>query len=383
MSQPETSIAIIGAGPLGLSVALALHRRGHHPVVYDAGQATGHDDDGRILALSHGSRDLLDLLGAWPGANATEIRQINVSQLHGTSEIRIRAEECHVPALGYVVAARHLVRRLQTQAVQLNIPIRYDSRLDDVIADRDRACFSITQGQGSPMTDHAQLVVCCEGAIPDEAATTRRNYDQHALLCVAHPKKPHTHLAHERFTPDGPLALLPHGTAYAVVWTVPAAHAAVMHHAPNAEWLAALNTVLPATLQLAAIEARTAYPLGLRMRREVTGDRCVWLGNAAQTLHPVAGQGFNLALRDAWELAEILTGASDPGAPPRLRAYSRQRRLDRSATVGFTDTLVRGFSNSHPLLSPLRGMGLAALEALPPLRRFVARRMIFGARAWP
>ena len=128
---------------------------------------------------------------------------------------------------------------------------------------------------------------------------------------------------------------------------------------------------------------RVAYPLGLRYRPDPIGERQVWLGNAAQTLHPVAGQGFNLALRDIWGLAEQAGAAGDPGAPEVLAAYARGRRADRRGAIGFTDLLIDGLPSDFPPQRHVRGAGLLALDLLPGLRGFVARRMIFGARAWP
>ncbi len=121
----------------------------------------------------------------------------------------------------------------------------------------------------------------------------------------------------------------------------------------------------------------------MNLRRTTVGERTVWLGNAAQTLHPVAGQGFNLGLRDVWELAQTLRGCTDPGSTEVLTRHARNRRADRWGTAGFTDGLVRLFSNDNSLLGHARGAGLLALDMLPPLRHFVAKRMIFGARAWP
>ena len=153
-------------------------------------------------------------------------------------------------------------------------------------------------------------------------------------------------------------------------------------------YLDCLQHAIGTRLTLKHIGERRCYPLELRYRRNPVEARCVWLGNAAQTLHPVAGQGFNLALRDVWSLAETLLDASaqpdaDIGSPATLDLYRRSRRIDRRGTIGFTDGLVRLFSNDNPALRHLRGAGLVGLDLLPPLRHFVARRMMFGARAWP
>jgi 2-octaprenyl-6-methoxyphenol hydroxylase len=383
--DPDThDIAIIGAGPLGLATALALARRGHHPCLFDARQADAEDTDARILALSHGSRDLLELLDAWEPSQGTSIARIEVSQQGGWGRTRILATDYRLPALGYVMKARQLVARLRNRVLAEGIPIEYDARTTLHGGSANSATFSVSSSAGNIHIHQARLVVCCEGAIPDGALALNHDYDQHALLCVATPDQPHHNLAHERFTPQGPIALLPHGSNYAVVWTVATAQADALMQAPESAWLEQLNAAIGPQTHLTELTERARYPLGLRMRREATGPRCVWLGNAAQTLHPVAGQGFNLALRDAWELADTLTGAADPGEAELLSAYARRRAPDREATIRFTDLLVRGFSAPpSPLLTDLRGLGLMMLDCMPPLRHFLAKRMIFGTRAWP
>lgn len=381
MSAP--AIAIIGAGPLGLATALALARRGQTVEVFDARPAGAAASDTRTLALSHGSRELLELLGAWPAAQVTAIEKILVSQQEGAGRTRLDAAEQGLPALGYVLPARTLAASLQTRVGAAGISVHYDTRVAPAAAGAESIRLQLARADGGRSEAEALLLLRCEGFVPESEADRARDYDQHALLCRATARAPHRHLAHERFTARGPIALLPSGPDYAVVWTVPARQAETLMAAPEADWLAALNAALGGLATLDSISERAHHPLGLRMRRDITAPRCVWLGNAAQTLHPVAGQGFNLALRDAWELADTLTGAPDPGTPALLARYAARRRLDREGAAFFTDLLVRGFSTGHPLLAGLRGMGLAALDALPPLRGFVARRMIYGARAWP
>ncbi|MDD5298533.1 MAG: FAD-dependent monooxygenase, partial [Rhodocyclaceae bacterium] len=152
----------------------------------------------------------------------------------------------------------------------------------------------------------------------------------------------------------------------------------------DATFLARLQEQFGERLHFVSVEPRFSYPLLLRYRPQPVGPRQAWLGNSAQTIHPVGGQGFNLALRDAWQLADtLLRNGGDPGAPQLLHLYARRRSLDRRSTIGFTDLLVRTFSNANPLLAAGRGMGLFLLDVLPPLRDFVARRMMYGARAWP
>ena len=383
MSAPSPAIAIIGAGPLGLSAALALNRRGHAVELFDARSKSALTQENRTLALSHASRELLELLGAWPAAHATPITRITISQQGGPGRSHLSASEQRLPALGYVLPARELAAALLARVRKAGIAVHHDTRLAGSTASAGQIALNLHHASGDPLEVQRALLLRCEGFVPEQDATRCRDYDQHALLCRATPAQPHANLAHERFTARGPIALLPFGKDYAVVWTVPASEAEQLMAAPDADWLAALNNALGGLATLKAISEHAHHPLGLRMRREITAPRCVWLGNAAQTLHPVAGQGFNLALRDVWELADTLTGAADPGAPELLRRYAARRRLDREGAAGFTDLLVRGFSSNNPLLTGLRGAGLLALEAVPPLRHFVAKRMIYGARAWP
>ncbi len=178
-----------------------------------------------------------------------------------------------------------------------------------------------------------------------------------------------------------------------VVLTVPNEQAEPLLQLDDAAFLAELRKRFGSRLDFVAAGPRAAFPLALRVRKNIVQTRQVWIGNTAQTLHPVTGQGFNLGLRDAWELAEILLterrrGAphaktGDPGDPTTLAAYARGRRADRLGGMAFTDGIVRLFSNDLGPLKTLRGLGLLALDLTPPLRDFVARRMIWGARAWP
>lgn len=194
----------------------------------------------------------------------------------------------------------------------------------------------------------------------------------------------HQHTAFERFTSDGPLAFLPYEDHFAVVHVVSPTQADTLLALDDEAYLAHLQSGIGRRITLTAVRDRLRYPLGLRYRPSPTGERTVWLGNAAQTLHPVAGQGFNLALRDAWGLAEtLLQHIDDPGHPDTLRAYTASRNLDRKSTIRFTDSLVRIFSNDLIPLHHARGAALFALDICPPLRHFVAKRMMFGARAWP
>ncbi len=350
-----------------MALALALHRQGVAAEIFDARRRGAAGGDRRILALSHGSRLILESLGAWRDIPHTAIAAIDVSQQGGLGRTRIAAREENVPALGYVLAAGALAASLDAALAQAGIAFRDNTRVE---------------ADDKP---DAPLVVWAEGAV-DAPDAVVRDYGQHAVICTATLSEPHGGTAWERFTLRGPVAVLPYGeaagTAVAVVLTCATEEAEATAALDDRAFLALLQERFGRRLAFTAATARHVFPLGLRYRRDPVGAREVWIGNAAQTLHPVGGQGFNLALRDIFELARCLADAADPGAPATLARYAASRRTDRRAAIGFTDALVRVFSNNGPLLRHARGAGLLALDLVPPLRSFLARRMMFGARAW-
>jgi 2-octaprenyl-6-methoxyphenol hydroxylase len=359
----KAPVLIIGGGPAGMALALALHQRGVTARIVDARPRGAAKSDARILALSHGSRLILENLGVWGSIPHTPITTIHISHQGGLGRTQIRATEEHVPALGYVLAAGDLAAALDT--LLTTQAIAFDDNTP------------------SPAHADAALTVHAQGRIDNTAADIRsRDYGQHAVICTTRAATPQRGVAWERFTPAGPVALLPCQDAYAVVMTCPAADSDHIATLDDSDFLTLLQGRFGDRVRLTSVGPRHIYPLGLRVRQNPVSGREVWIGNAAQTLHPVAGQGFNLALRDIIELADMLTDAADPGDAQLLARYAAGRRLDRISTVGFTDGLVRLFSNDSAPLRHLRGAGLLTLDLLPAARSFVARRMMFGARGW-
>jgi 2-octaprenyl-6-methoxyphenol hydroxylase len=346
-----------------MALALALHRQGVPAQIFDARSRGAANEDLRILALSHGARQILEGLGVWHTIPNTPITTIHISHQGGLGITRIRADDEGVPALGYVLAASDLAASLDVAIAEAGISYRDNCRIDP----------------NNPPA--APLTVWAEGAVDAEAAVSR-NYGQHAVICTASAKEVHGGRAWERFTPQGPVAVLPCGRDYAVVLTCPADEAEATAKAGDQDFLDKLQARFGGRLSFTAVGTRHVFPLGLRYRPNPVDERQVWIGNAAQTLHPVAGQGFNLALRDIHELARCLADAPDPGAAEVLAHYARTRRVDRYAAMGFTDVLVHLFSNNNPLLKHARGAGLLALDLLPSARSFIARRMMYGARGW-
>ena len=378
-------VLIAGGGPVGAALALALRASALRISVLEARasrQAAG--DDPRPLALSHGSRLVLERLGVWKALEpVTAIARIHISQRGGFGRVELDAAEARLPALGYVVDYTRLAG-LFAELVQGGwcdyLPGAAVTRLS---AEAGAVAVEVRTERGERRITTSLLVVADGGthAGSDEMRTV--DYQQAAVTARVTSTAEHANVAYERFTPDGPLALLPSGDRLALVWSTTQEHAQQLCASPEAAFLAALQQAFGGRLgRFIAAERRGMYPLALRIARETTTARVARIGNAAQTLHPVAGQGLNLGLRDAWELAAELRRAprENIGAPEFLARYATRRRVDRTGGIWFTHNLVRTFSSDLIPLRFARGLGLTALALLPPARDLLVRRMTFGAR---
>lgn len=346
----EADVVILGAGPVGCTLALALAGSRHAVRLVDphAAPPAGF----RPIALSHASRLILERVGAWGEFAATPIESIHVSQRGAFGRARLQAAEAGVPALGYVAQYADLVAAL-----------------------RERVAIESGAHGGARCTVHA------EGT---DANVKERGYGHEALVARVSAEPASASTAFERFTAEGPLALLPLAGAWAIVWAQPPERAAALLDAPAQAFLDALQRAFGGRAgRFVAVHERVRAPLALRVRRPRVEERAVFIGNAAQTLHPVAGQGLNLGLRDAWDLAQVLHACDDAGDPGTLARFAALRRLDAAATIGVTEVLARSFSGGGALARMARGLALTGLDVLPPARRFFARRMIFGPSALP
>lgn len=381
MDEPVNPVLIVGAGPVGAVCALALRQQGVEARVLEAQPADARADT-RTLALSYGSRLILDRLGVWNKLEGvTPITRIHISQRGALGVARLSAEEVKVPALGYVLPYATLTAALKQVLAESSIAVEYGVAVDRIESGADAAVVHVADGR----SEAAALVVVADGGRGETAPAPKfeRIYDQMAVVCEVQTELPHANQAFERFTPEGPAALLPKGDRYALVWTASNVDAERIAALPDAEFLAALYRHFGGRQgRFVAASPRKTFPLKLAYTGSEASDHVVRIGNAAQTLHPVAGQGFNIGLRDAWELAALCGDmpANEIGSAAMLSAYARGRRVDVLGGVGFTDFLVRVFSNDIGPLRHARGLGLLALEVFPPLKAFVARRMIFGAR---
>jgi 2-octaprenyl-6-methoxyphenol hydroxylase len=370
---PQVDIAIAGGGPIGCSLALALSGSAASVCrIADTGDVAD-----RPIALSHGSRLILERLGAWSPAASSAIETIHVSQ-QGFGRTVMRCSDYGLPALGYVIAYSDLVRNLaaRTPAVSGTLE-RWEPSGDAIVLQ-----LSVN---GEPARMRARLLVLADGGLNRDAARVT-DYRQRALVAEVAAEHPPRGTAWERFTHEGPLALLPFGDRFALVWSTRPRTAEELRALTDPEFLLRLREAFGGRLgSFLSTGPRSSFPLSLRRSAIRPSPRVVAIGNAAQTLHPVAGQGLNLGLRDAFELARMLldSASEEIGSSRSLERFARSRGLDRYAGIGFTDLLVRVFSNSVPPLALARGAGLALLDVLPPARHFLARRMIFGARALP
>ena len=350
MPAPGTDILVRGAGPVGCALALAL--QGSHLRVRIVGKSSSKVAF-RPLALSHASRLILERLDVWRSLEVTPIRRVHVSQQEAFGRTVMDAADAGVPALGYVTDYSALTALLQARCAGLFIEEEIQAR----------------------------CVVHAEGSA---ARSREKRYAQDALVALVRTEPASDGTAFERFTPEGPLALLPLAGRYALVWSCRPERAAELAQCAEAlflERLAAAAGRRPG--RPVQVGERALQPLALRVHPARVMPRAVFIGNAAQTLHPVAGQGLNLGLRDAWDLSRAFVESRDPGDAAVLARYAASRRFDALATIRVTDALAGAFLGTNPLARAARGLALTALDLLPAPRRFFARRMIYGPSALP
>lgn len=395
MASEAYDVLIVGGGLVGSSLARALAPLGLRIGIVEATPADAPAQpsfDARTTALSYTSRQIFDVIGAWPAIAAggmAPIRRIHVSERGRPGLTHIDAAALGVEALGYVADNRVLGAGLQAAlAAQAGVEWLCPALPVHLEFGGAQAAVHIEAG-GERQVLNARLVVAADGgnsAVRRLTGTPARSagYGQTAIIANVRTEQPHRDTAYERFTETGPLALLPAWSAEpdvhrcAMVWTARDAQVEELLGLDEDAFLERLQARFGMRLgRLLAVSARHAYPLSLLHMPQQVKPRLVFIGNAAHTLHPVAGQGFNLGLRDVAALAQVLADAwragGDPGAPDTLRRYARWRRRDQLQTTLVTDGLVRAFSNDFLPLAVLRNLGLSGLSLVPPLKRAFAR----------
>ena len=395
-------VAVCGGGLVGATLALALAELALDVVLIEAhpfGTFGQPSFDDRTTALSNGSRRIFDALRVWPllEREATAIRRIHVSDRGRFGFARLDAAEQGLSALGFVVVNRAigaaLWRRLEDSSVRILAPAKV--RGMQLVDGRQRIeCDLGAQGSASVA---AKLAIAADGAqsaLREAAGIGAQtwNYDQTALVTNVLTQRFHDNVAYERFTPSGPLALLPMSEGrVGLIWTFTPDVAQSVVQANDAEFLARLQDAFGFRLgRFMRVGARQLYPLALTRADEHVADRLAIVGNAAQTLHPIAGQGFNLGLRDAASLAEVLADgraqqpdAFDPGDGLWLERYREWRQADRTNIVRFTDGLVRLFAQPLGPIKALRDVGMLAFDLMPAAKGALSQLSLGAAGRIP
>jgi len=400
-------VAIVGGGMVGATLAAALAPLNLRLALIEAiphNAAAQPSFDERTTALSNGSRRILETLGVWPAlvSAATPIRKIHVSDQGRFGFARIDAAEQGLAAMGYVVPNRALGgalwARLESrlpppQGGSAGLSVFCPAEVSKVTATAQSVAIEITQAQ-QKISIEAKLIVAADGAksavrgaFGVEAQV--RDYQQTAVITTLLPQRFHDNVAYERFTPSGPLALLPlDGGRCTLVLTLTKEAAQAALGWSDQEFLAEVQRRFGFRLgRFLKVGQRVPYPLFLTQSDRTSAERCVIIGNAAQGLHPVAGMGFNLGLRDVASLAELIAERAakggDPGGPELLTEYDAWRAADRGGVIAFTDGLVRLFSNPLSSVSRIRNFGLLAFDLLPPAKSALSRLSTGGSGRIP
>ena len=376
-------VVIVGGGLVGASLAIALARQGVEVGLVEAAPAGQMPAvfDQRNLSFAAATVNALTALGVMQQLRTPTgpIRRIHISRQGDFGRVRLEAQDYGRSTFGQVVVARDFGEALEARLDGLSGLTRYrPARFVGFAPDEaGHRALRIADAEGE-RTLHARLVVAADGtrsAVREALGIGVDEHDYGQTLFVARVRATQAPdgTAYERLGDDGPTALLPRGDRHwGVVHGVAREQAETVAALNDVAWLARLQRAVGWRIgRLVASGERSAYPIARVVAQRLVADRAVVLGNAAQTIHPIGAQGFNLGLRDALTLAEEIARGDDPGAASRLAAYAARRREDRERTLAFSDGLARLTANPSPLLKPVRSAGLVAMEAQPSLQAFL------------
>ena len=389
-SEHTTQILIIGGGPVGATLAVALQQKGIPVTILEARSHRAAHQDQRALALSYGSRIILERLGLWDSLapQATAIKTIHISQRGSLGRSKLQASDYRQEALGYVLSYGALSAALDNALLKSpDVEVVYNAQVTDIGTTQDEACVTFLEtADGSTLKMNVALAVLADGGnsfahIPGLQRESR-DYGHSALVAKVSSELPHKNIAYERFTPAGPIALLPNGNEFSLVWTGEQDEIAALLQMDDKVFLEKLHRHFGDRVgKFLKVGPRSSFPLKLAYLDPTAMPHLAVIGNAAQTMHPVAGQGFNIGLRDAWELATSIaaTDASAWGSATMLRSYRKTRKADTKGGLLFTDFLVNVFSNQLIGLSGVRAAGLGILDVVKPIKQRLVEKMSFGA----
>ena len=381
----KDNIIIVGGGPVGSILALALQQQGMSFTMLEARAKGASHNDTRALALSYGSRLILQKLGVWDAlaAKATAINTIHISQRGGLGRTKLNAADHNMPAIGYVLPYGALTQALDTVLDTTNILYEAEATAIKTLPDASEVTFTLNN---QSQTLQSRLLIVADGGRSlgeiEGIKKETKEYGHNALVSKVTADLPHNHIAYERFTPTGPMALLPNGDAgFSLVWTGEKASIDALLQLDDATFLAQLHAAFGDRVgQFLSVEKRISFPLKLSTLKPSTAPHLAVIGNAAQTMHPVAGQGFNVGMRDAWALADLIinTPPEALGDARMLAFYNKLRQRDTRGGILFTDLLVNVFSNDVIGLGAIRGVGLGLLELIKPAKKMLVGKMSFG-----
>ena len=381
----KDNIIIVGGGPVGSILALALQQQNMAFTMLEARAKGASHNDTRALALSYGSRLILQKLGVWDAlaAKATAINTIHISQRGGLGRTKLNAADHNMPAIGYVLPYGALTQALDTVLDTTNILYEAEATAIKTLPDASEVTFTLNN---QLQTLQSRLLIVADGGRSlgeiEGIKKETKEYGHNALVSKVTADLPHNHIAYERFTPTGPMALLPNGNAgFSLVWTGEKASIDALLQLDDATFLAQLHAAFGDRVgQFLSVEKRISFPLKLSTLKPSTAPHLAVIGNAAQTMHPVAGQGFNVGLRDAWALADLIinTPPEALGDARMLASYNKLRQRDTRGGILFTDLLVNVFSNDVIGLRTIRGVGLGLLELIKPAKKMLVGKMSFG-----
>jgi 2-octaprenyl-6-methoxyphenol hydroxylase len=380
-------IVIVGGGPVGMVLSLLLAKQNIGSTVLEVRKRGAANQDTRALALSFGTRRILEKLGVWQALvpHATAINKIHVSQKGSIGRSLLQAQDYGQEALGYVLSYGALCTVLNAQLAEFPLIHLIDEAQAESIT-HNAACAIVRYRRHDEVHDlQAALLVLADGGRSlEEVAGLKRDtkeYGHDALITKVSAELPHHNIAYERFTPNGPMALLPNGARdFSLVWTGEKSRIAPLLELSDADFLTQFHAEFGDRVgRFLSVEKRMTFPLKLSQLQSTDTPHLVVVGNAAQTMHPVAGQGFNVGLRDAEVLAQHIGNTpGELGGSDMLAAYRSSRKTDTKHGLLFTDFLVNVFSNDILGVSALRSAGIGMFDLVKPAKRYLVSKMSFG-----
>lgn len=386
MKNPE--FIIIGAGPVGLTLSLLLAKQNKDSHLLESRKKNSSHSDKRALALSYGTKLILENLGIWESLKnkVSEIQDIHTSQKNSLGRTLLSASQCNLPALGYVVSYGKLSEVLEEAVNQSpNIKISYEFEVSTIKNEKDT---SVLYSNNQHSSIEAPLLILADGGkntigLIKGLKKKEISYNHSALVTKVTPEIPPNKIAYERFTSMGPVALLPNGLEeFSLVWTGKDEDIQALAKSPKNLFLQKLHEHFGDRVgKFLDSDEFITFPLKkISLEDFPKKIRMVVIGNSAQTMHPVAGQGFNTGIRDAYELSKLINEfePSQVGCDQFINQYYTLRKSEIKKTLFFTDSLVHIFSNDLFGLSLTRGISLSLLDNLKPIKNFLLNKMSFG-----